>query len=290
MLWLRLMPYTRKGEVMRESRVLEELEMFGSSQWGLVTAAQAHNLGIERLWLSRMSARGVLQRVRHGVYALPSAKYGPLQDLQAAWLATEASLSAEDRLGSHDPVVVSHVSAAGVYHLGDLLAAHHDLSSPARRQTTLKDVRFHRCDVPAGDIAWVEGLPVTSVSRTVGDLAVNAIDVDHLAAVVRDAVEDHHVAVSDLARRLSPHSDGYGAASGRDLVHWLLDHAGYSPEHDPAVTKVWEMLSPRLEPDLVNFEVSRAPARPDGVVITSNLPTHAGAQKLKEEDPTNHDL
>lgn len=184
---------------MRESHVLEELEMFGSSQWGLVTAAQARALGVERLWLSRMSTRGMLQRIRHGVYALPSARYGPVQDLQAAWLATEASLFADERLKVEDPVVVSHVSAAGVHQLGDLLAARHEFSSPARRQTTQKDLRFHRCEVPARDITWVDGLPVTSVARTVGDLAATATDFDHLAGVVRDAVQDHHIKVSDLA-------------------------------------------------------------------------------------------
>lgn len=232
---------------MRESQVLEELEMFGSSQWGLVTAAQARGLGVERLWLSRMSARGMLQRIRHGVYALPSAQYGPLQDLQAAWLATDAALSAEDRLEAADPVVVSHVSAAGVHQLGDLLAARHEFSSPARRQTTQKDLRFHRCEVPARDITWVDGLPVTSVARTVGDLAANATDGDHLATLVRDAVEDHHATVSDLAERLFPHIDTYGAASGARLVQSLLNQAGYTPEKDPSVNKVWDAISQEFQ-------------------------------------------
>lgn len=239
---------------MRESQVLEELEMFGSSQWGLVTAAQARSLGVERLWLSRMNARGMLQRVRHGVYALPSSHYGPWQDLQAAWLATDASSPAESRIEAEDPVAVSHVSAAGVHQLGDLLAARHEFSSPARRQTTQKDLRFHRCDVPVRDITWVDGLPVTSVPRTVGDLAANATDFDHLAAVVRDAVEGHHVKVSDLAERLFPHIDAYGATSGATLVQSLLDHAGYAPEKDPSVNKVWEAGSRESQASLLDSQ------------------------------------
>lgn len=275
---------------MRESRVLEELEMFGSSQWGLVTAAQAHSLGIARLWLSRMSARGMLQRIRHGVYALPSAHYDPVQDVRAAWLATDAAVAAEDRLGSDDPVVVSHVSAAGVHQLGDLLAARHEFSSPVRRQTTQKDLRFHRCEVPTRDITWVEGLPVTSVARTVGDLAANATDFDHLATVVRDAVEDHHVHLSDLAERLFPHIEAYGAASGRELVHSLLDHAGYSPATDPTVTKVWDALSQQLHADLVNSDVYQTLQKMGGAVTARDLPSPARAEELKEEEnPTDHD-
>ncbi|MGP6175383.1 type IV toxin-antitoxin system AbiEi family antitoxin domain-containing protein [Corynebacterium sp. A21] len=275
---------------MRESRVLEELEMFGSSQWGLVTAAQAHSLGIERLWLSRMNGRGMLQRIRHGVYALPSAKYDRLQDLRAAWLATDASVAAEDRLRSDDPVVVSHVSAAGVHQLGDLLAARHEFSSPARRQTTQKDLRFHRCAVPARDITWMEGLPVTSIARTVGDLAANATDFDHLATVVRDAVEDHHVSTDELAERLFPRIDDYGAANSRELVHSLLGHAGYAPAKDPTVTKAWEFLTQQLHADLVNPDVDHFLQQSTGAMAKGDLPSPARATDLKkEEDRTDHD-
>ena len=256
---------------MRESQVLEELEMFGSSQWGLVTAAQARGLGVERLWLSRMSSRGMLQRIRHGVYAFPSAQYGPLQDLQAAWLATDASLSAEDRLEAKDPVVVSHVSAASVHQLGDLLAARHEFSSPARRQTTQKDLRFHRCEVPARDITWVDGLPVTSVAWTVGDLAAHATDADHLATVVRDAVEDHHIKISDLAERLFPHIDAYGAASGAGLVQLLLDQAGYAPERDPSVNKVWDAVSRDVRTHLLGAEWSEMIQASIGSAIGTHL-------------------
>ena len=69
--------------------VLAALEEIGAMQWGLVTTGQAQQAGIERVWLSRLLDRGVIHRVRHGVYALPSATHGPFQELQAAWLATD---------------------------------------------------------------------------------------------------------------------------------------------------------------------------------------------------------
>ncbi|QGU08748.1 hypothetical protein COCCU_14290 (plasmid) [Corynebacterium occultum] len=275
---------------MDEVTVLEELEMFGSSQWGLITSAQARDLGVDRLWLSRMRARGRLQRIRHGVYAVPSARFGPWQDLQAAWLATEASSPAENRVEAEDPVVVSHVSAAGVHGLGDLLAARHEFSSPARRQTTQQDLRFHRCEVPAGDITWVEGLPVTSVARTVGDLAAQAIDFDHLATVVRDAVEDHHVSTDELAERLFPHLGDYGAANSRELVHSLLGHAGYAPSKDPTVTKAWEFLTRQLHADLVNPDVDHFLQQATGAMAKGDLLSPARAAELKkEENRTDHD-
>lgn len=239
---------------MDEASVLEELELFGSSQWGLVTSAQSRGLGIDRLWLSRMSARGRLQRIRHGVYALPSARYGPRQDLQAAWLATDASTPAESRLAVEDPVVVSHVSAAGVHQLGDLIAARHEFSSPARRQTTQKDIRFHRSQVPARDITWVDDFPVTSVPRTVGDLADSAVDGDHLSQVVCDAVDHHQVSISDLAERLFPYIDSYGATSGTDLVGSLLEVSGYVPEKDPGVMKMWQSVLQNVQSQILSAD------------------------------------
>lgn len=237
---------------MRAASVLEELEIFGSSQWGLVTTAQARALGIDRLWLSRMSARGTLQRIRHGVYALPSARHGPFQDLQATWLSTEPDLAAESRLHADDPVTVSHISAAGVHHLGDLVPARHEFSSPARRQTTQPDIQFHRQEVPPHDRVWIDGLPVTSVPRTVADLAEAAVDFDHLARVVRDAVAEHNVVVTDLAERLFPHVYSYGADSGSELVESLLNHTGFFPPDSRLAPNSWqatmsELITPELE-------------------------------------------
>lgn len=239
---------------MRAVHVLEELEIFGSSQWGLVTTAQARALGIDRLWLSRMNARGTLHRIRHGVYALPSARYGPWQDLQAAWLTTEPALAAEARFKVDDPVVVSHASAAAIHGLGNLIPSRHQFSSPARRQTIQKDMRFHCRQIPHHDQVWITGLPVTSVLRTVADLAEAAVDFDHLAHVVRDAVTEHRVQIQDLAERLFPHANNYGVETGGKLVAKLLDRFGYAPPASPTRTAdaaVWMEQITQMIPELV---------------------------------------
>ena len=162
---------------------LEILILVGSSQWGLVTASQAQEAGVARMRLSRLVDRGTLQRVRHGVYALPSASGGPLQELRAAWLATD-SLPA----GSKPTAVVSGQSAAAVHGLGDLLPPAYEFSTPVRRQTTLKDIRYRTRGLSDADVTMVDGLPVTTVPRTVADLAAIGTDQEHLTAVVRDAL------------------------------------------------------------------------------------------------------
>lgn len=85
-------------ESLTEGTVLTALEELSAMQWGLVTTGQAKQVGVRRLWLSRLMDRGVLQRIRLGVYALPSATHGPLQELQAAWLTTDRTQTLEERL------------------------------------------------------------------------------------------------------------------------------------------------------------------------------------------------
>lgn len=193
---------------MRAVDALEALELVGSTQRGLVTTAQAREAGLAGVDLTRLADAGKLVRVRHGVYALPSAGVDRLQDLRAAWLA--ASVNGE--------VVVSKTSAAAVHGLGDLVPAAHDFTAAVRRQSTLPDVRFHRATLSDNDVTTVDGLPVTTVARTVSDLVASSLDSDQLAGVLSDAVENADVDVEALVAALSPYAARYGFDSGQALM------------------------------------------------------------------------
>ncbi|MGQ4509938.1 type IV toxin-antitoxin system AbiEi family antitoxin domain-containing protein [Dermabacteraceae bacterium P13147] len=211
---------------MKASEALTVLEQLGSSQWGLATTGQAEVLGVSRVDLGRLCDAGAIQRIRRGVYALASSTYGPLQSVQAAWLATAPSVDAETRVMEGDDVVVSHFSAAYVHGLGDLIPVRHEFTSPRRRQTTQTDVRFHRLELSDEDLAVVDGLPVTSVLRTVADLAASRVDLDHLAGIVRDALSIPGTRRTRLATRLDPVSSRYGYDTGLALVDECLNRAG----------------------------------------------------------------
>jgi predicted transcriptional regulator of viral defense system len=193
---------------MRAVEALETLELLGSSQRGLVTAAQAKVAGVSRVDLARLVESGTLFRARHGVYVLPSAGVDPLQDLRAAWLSASAA----------GKVVVSGVSAAAVHGLGDLVPASHEFTAADRRQSAQPDVRFRRAELSEPDVTWVDGLAVTSVPRTVADLARASLDSSHLASVLSDAVDDPSVDVDELEHAVERYSRRYGAKSGRDLL------------------------------------------------------------------------
>lgn len=210
---------------MRTVDALRDLEELGSTQWGLITAGQAARLGINRVTLGRLSDKGALTRIRHGVYSLPSADFGPLQDLRAAWLAVDSKHVSEERFANPDDAVASHTSAAAVHGLGDVVATHHEFTAPVRRQSTQPDLRFHKAPV-ANDKVLIEGLPVTSLARTVADLATAQTDFDHLATIVRDALDKTELSASELDQKLTPHAGRYGYDSGTALIEACVKKAG----------------------------------------------------------------
>jgi hypothetical protein len=226
---------------MRAVDVLETLEVLGSSQWGLVTTAQAYEAGVSKMHLSRLADHGTLQRVRHGVYALPSAGAGPLQGLRAAWLATGSRPSGDQPLA-----VASGESAAAVHGLGDLLPSRYEFTTAVRRQTTQPDTRYRKRNLPDEDITEVNGLPVTTVARTVGDLATEGTDFDHLADVVLDALTTHNVASITLAQALESAAGRFGSPDGNALLADLLKATGYRPD-----ARILELMVPDLQEELL---------------------------------------
>jgi predicted transcriptional regulator of viral defense system len=237
--------------------VLESLELVGSSQWGLVTTGQAHKAGVSKMQLSRLADRGTVQRVRHGVYALPSADTGPLQGLRAAWLATGSQPA-----GNQPPAVVSGESAAAVHGLGDLLPSKYEFTTGVRRQTTQPDTRYRKRYLSDDDVIRANGLPVTTVARTVRDLATGGTDFDHLAAVVRDALATKDVASTALIRALEPAAERFGLSDGKALLTALLKESGYRPDTgilEFVVTELPEESFRAVAPELLRLVAEKFP-------------------------------
>ena len=150
----------------------------------------------------------------------------PSAELQAAWLALRPGLSVAERLRGPSVEVVSHRSAARLHDLGDMDADRAEFTVHGRRQTRDPDVRYHRGDVPSHAWTVVDGLPVTTVVRTVADLARARVDGGHLAGVVRDAITIHHIEPAVLADALNDHAHHYGSHNGGALVDDLVHEAG----------------------------------------------------------------
>jgi len=211
---------------MKQADVLATLEMVASDQWGIVTTAQAGREGVERLQLSRLAEKGDLDRSRHGVYLLPSHQAGPQDEIRAAWLSLAPKKFIDERWDDEWPVVVSHESAARIHGIGRLIPPKFTFSTGGTKQTRQQGIRIYtRRELAEADIVSVDGLPVTSVARTVGDLAELKVERGYLADVVADALRKENVRIDDLAQKLEPAARSYGAKTGMQLVSELSAEA-----------------------------------------------------------------
>ena len=205
---------------------LHTLGELAASQWGLFTTAQAAQWDVDRATLSRLARRSLLRSLGPGLHALSSAEGGPLEDLRAAWLSTDRARVADERIMAAPHVVVSHASAAALHGIGDLIPDTHEFAVTARKQSRRDGVRFHRAELPEDDVTVVDGLPVTTVERTVADLARAGVEFGHLAAVVSDGLALPSARYSRMAEHLDPVARRYDFASGELMVDACLEEMG----------------------------------------------------------------
>lgn len=207
---------------MRTSESRSILDAFGYLQYGLITSSQASESGIDTTTMTRLHQRGLIRRVRRGVYILAGVAEDSLTDIRAAWLATAPGTLADKRLEDISPIVVSHTSAASILGLGDIAPAHHTFTSLSRKQSSATDIRHRIATFSKEELIIVEGIPVTSALRTVTDLAKDRLDGDQLHLCISDAIWDHRVRASQIAIQLDAHAEFYGYSSGRALVFEAL--------------------------------------------------------------------
>jgi hypothetical protein len=247
----------------RLAEVLARVAQLSSGQWGLLTAGQAECEGVPRYRLARLAEQGLLERLEHGVYAVSASQADEHRPLRAAWLALDPTRTAEERLG--DLVgggVVSHTSAAGLYGLGDLPHDIPELTLTTRRQTR-RGVRLHRADLTTADVTLVDGLPTTTVERTVADLLRDGTDLDHVATVVGDGVRRGLVDRDRLSAHLQPLAHRHGDHDGAEVTERLLDLKGLSVQ---ALER--QLVNSRIGQQLVNAGALAAITR-----LTDAMPT-----------------
>lgn len=203
---------------------LSELEELSSGQWGLLTAAQAVGAGVSRMRLSREVSSGRLERLLAGVYRDSGAPVDPLQGVRAAWLASDPGRTAEERLGDGPAgVVVGGATAAYLHGIGDLQPEPVELYSPTRRQTERAGIRYRIRRLADRDVTLVNGLPATTVERTLADLVADRHDLSLVVDALRDAVRAAAVDLDRLAVLLDPSAARLDQPGGVALLQWLAD-------------------------------------------------------------------
>lgn len=146
------------------------LMRLAAEQAGVFTASQAAALGVTYHQLATMVDKGVVLRRRRSLYVVAGAPDGASQRTMEAVLSGPPGC------------VASHDSAAHFLGLVDQPSQVHVTVGPTQR-LRCEGVVAHRSVLPPSHVATIGRMPVTSLARTIVDLA-SVSDLDRLAEIL----------------------------------------------------------------------------------------------------------
>jgi predicted transcriptional regulator of viral defense system len=186
-----------------------ELIVLAEENDGLLTAKQARELGITGSVLARLTQRGRLERATRGVYRIPHFPSNRFSQYREAVLWAKADDGPQE-------VALSHSTALVIYGISDAnpTAVHITVPKRARlRRERPKWIAIHREDLRPGEVALHEGLPITTVERTVCDVLATTGQIRLVRQAISDARREGYVSGADaqrLNRRVNKLARGTG--------------------------------------------------------------------------------
>ena len=171
--------------------IFDSLVEVASDCHGYVTTLQAREAGVDPTQLRLLASRGRLEHVARGVYRVPILPRSEHDDLAfaIAWARGRAVLSHESALVLHGH---SDVNPAVVH-----------LTAPPNNYPRAQGsgpVRIHRRDLPANDVTVVDGLPVTTVARTIVDCQELGTDPAQLRMAISNARQSGELSASQAEK------------------------------------------------------------------------------------------
>jgi hypothetical protein len=180
-----------------------------TQQFGVVTTRQLERLGYGRNSVAKAAKVGRLHRIHRGVYVVGYRRLSWHGRCLAAVLASS-------------PAVASHLTAGWLWGLLRSRPGTLHVTSPKARRAKRSFV-VHQADLPDVDRTVREGIPTTSLSRTILDLAVDR----SIRDIRRQMQRGDDLKVFDLRdmRELLGRSNGH---RGQARVEAALD--GFRPD------------------------------------------------------------
>jgi predicted transcriptional regulator of viral defense system len=155
----------------------EALYQAAEQQAGYFTAAQARAAGYSQRQLTYYVKTHRFDRMRPGVYRLSQYPSSPNEDLFLAWLEVGPQ------------AVISHESALALYELSDALPTVVHLTIPPQASRRHAGLRLHTNRLSTDEITRFGGLPVTTVPRTIVDVAASGLAEEVVIQAVQQAVQ-----------------------------------------------------------------------------------------------------
>ena len=189
----------------KDRTVEEVMARIGGVGHGVVTRAQLLNAGVTAREIERRLEAGGLLREHRGVYRV--GHMAP--SIEATYLAAV--------LAAGEGAVLSWLAAAHLYGLvkGSPPAA--EVTVPKERR--IEGVKVHRCrSLNAQDGARFRGIPVTTVSRTLVDIAA-VLPADPLARACHEAGVRYRTTPAAVEAVLARRPTSPGARKLRRIIH-----------------------------------------------------------------------
>ncbi len=186
---------------------LDALYHIAEAQGGYFAAWQAQRAGFSRDQLSYRTKSGQLERIAHGIYRLRRFPASSYEDLFVALLRT----------GPRS--VLSHESALGVYDLTDVLPAQVHVTIPRTASRRREGLRLHTKAIESSEITARDGLTVTTVPRTIADVAAAGLAEEFVIQAVHQAIDRGLVGPNELRNA----REKYGGRAARILAQALRE-------------------------------------------------------------------
>lgn len=155
----------------------DSLYQIAEDQGGYFIAKQAREVGFTWERLSYYANRKKFARIVRGVYRLVNFPSSRFEDLYMA------------RLRTGPESVTSHESALSVFGLSDVLPSKVHVTIPRTGSRRRRDLRLHTQQLDREDIVKREGLRVTSVPRTIADVATSGLSEEQVLQAIEEALE-----------------------------------------------------------------------------------------------------
>lgn len=220
----------------------ERLARVAASQHGLISREHAQRLGATQRVILRRLASARWEELYPGVYRVTGSPSSWRQSLLGACLTAGSG------------AVSSHRAAGGLRSLPGVPAGAIEITVPRGRRLRRKGVRFHETmDLPSMDVASLDGIPTTTSTRTIIDLAA-VLPQDRVEEALDDALRRGLTSVSRIRRRL----DQLGTRAGSRLMRELIErrsHAGTVPQSVFETRMLRVLRRASLPPPVCQYEV-----------------------------------
>lgn len=167
-----------------DSTLDRSIRLTAATQHGVITRRQALAMGLTEKMIRQQVGSGLWLRMRQGVYRLVGYEETRLAKM---WAVTGAL-----------PAVLSHQSAAELHDLKLTPINQVVVTVPLRCTNRFRDIVVHQSiDLVREFITEISGLPVTTIPRTIMDLAA-VLRPTPLTVVVESAIVDRKVTLGEL--------------------------------------------------------------------------------------------